>query len=129
MFPLPYSFPYLFKLKICNLQLAHWNFDRFGRVSNEEVRGFAIRGWNYLDKNPKYQEHCSNETSLADCFEKYTDNGSETDVPGFSTVHGNYFHGKYSKAVTCGDSIAASYSEDAQGVVCQWILLLVLNVW
>jgi len=103
------------------------NVGKFGRVTNDLVRGFAVRGWNFLDSHPNYQQHCSNEKSFSDCFEKYNDAGRESGIEGFFAIHGNYyFNGKISKydpSKNCGDSTApsytTSYSENAQGVVCK----------
>ena len=99
--------------------------NRFGFVSNEKIRGYAIRGWNYITHKHKnsFQKYCHSEKSFADCFEKTTvdEKGVTRDgeISGFFGVHGNYFNGRYDKTVTCGSSVDAANFEHARGVVCR----------
>ena len=102
-------------------------FLRFGRVSNEDRRGFRVRGWNYIQTKTKgaYQKYCHKENSFADCFEKYGDviKGNhrfrESGILNFFEVVGNYFLDKPSPQNTCGGSDTPKFNEDAQGVVCR----------
>ena len=97
---------------------------RFGRVSNDAIRGFRVRGWNYLIKNTKnaYQKYCNEEQNFADCFEKFeTGTGQvqprEKGIDNFFTIYGNYWRGKESVNQNCGTK--SDFLEDALGVVCQ----------
>ena len=103
---------------------------RFGRVLNDAIRGFHIRGWNYLTKDTKnaYQKYCNKERNFADCFEKFQIGTTqaqpkETGIDNFYEIHGNYWKGKNCAGEpcqqNCGTSEDPSFNEDALGVVCQ----------
>ena len=93
---------------------------RFGRVSNVEVSGFHVRGWNYIStKDPNaYQKFCNKESNVADCFEKIKD-GRASGIEDFFEIHDNYFGGKYEVQYNCGASETPLFHEDALGVVCK----------
>ena len=100
---------------------------RFGRVFNKEVRGFAVRGWNYLKAVPEaskpnaWQQYCFNEKSFADCFEKVDETGRESGIEGYFEIHGNYYQGKYEPSIDPtygGESNELNFGENALGVVC-----------
>ena len=111
------------KYKLC--RYLSINFDRFGYVSNELIRGHAIRGWNYmvLRSNNPFDHYCNSTTNFADCFERTRVMGSgttiETGIDELFEIHGNYWQGYYNPAYTCGNSENGNVVEHARGVVCQ----------
>ena len=105
-------------------------FYRFGFVSNKEIRGHAIRGWNLISHKDDgaLQRYCNSEKSFADCFE--TKIGKDASrYPDFFEIHGNYYQKSiedkkkslwtYSHTTNCGDNENGPDNEQAQGIICK----------
>ena len=99
-------------------------------MSNELVRGHAIRGWNYMIQrsNNPFDHYCnSTTTNFADCFERTKVMKSagllpttiKTGIDKVFEIHGNYWQGYYTPVHTCGNSENGNVFEHARGVVCQ----------